>query len=143
MANIDEINARRAKRREEHDQARAAQETIDLEAIDALEAEGGTPLHTMTSNDFKSGVPCRVAFRVPTSAEYKRYCDTVGKSASKGDHPERRKNQETLGEACMVYPAKDTEARTALLAAFPGVLLSLAIEAAKVAELRSEDEGKS
>jgi hypothetical protein len=142
MATIEEIEKRRAERRQSHDTARAAQELADLEAIDALEAASGEPLHTMTANGFKAGVAVKAAFRAPSAIEYKRYCDMVGRAQQKGDAGARFKAQELLGEVCWVYPAPDSDGRKAMSDAFPGVLISLAIEAAKVAELRGEDEGK-
>jgi len=142
MATIEEIEARRAKRRADQDKARAEQELVDLEAIDALEAAQADPLYTMTANGFKIGVPVKVAFRAPSALEYKRYCDMVGKAQAKSDTGARLKAQEMLATCCWVYPAPDADERKAVLDAFPGVLVSLAIECAKVAELRSEDEGK-
>jgi hypothetical protein len=142
MTDLKEIEKRRAERREHHEKARDAQIAIDLEAIDGLEAERGEPLHTMTAPGFKHGAPVKAAFRAPTPTEYKRYCDMVGKAQQKSDAVERRKAQEMLAEACLVYPTAKTDAREAMLHAFPGVLLSLAIEVAKVAELQSEEEGK-
>src|SRR6185437_5702003 len=142
MSTLEEIERRRAERRAKHEQDRLAQEALDLEAIDALEASSGEPLHTMTANGFKPGVSVKIAFRAPTALEYKRYADMIGRASQKNDPAERRRAAELLAAACWVYPAKDTEERAAMLEAFPGVLISLSIEAAKVAELRAEDEGK-
>lgn len=141
MATIEDIEKRRAERRAKHDTARNEQEATDLEAIDALEEERGEPLHTMTANGFKACVAVKVAFRSPSPIEYKRYCDQVGKAQQKADASARMTAQTNLAAVCMVYPA-DGEDRKALLDAFPGVLISVAIECAKVAELRAEDEGK-
>ncbi len=143
MATIEEIEKRRAERREGHDKARAAQELVDLEAIDALEMATGEPLHTMTANGFKLGVPVKVAFGAPSAVQYKRYCDMVGKAMQKNAQSERQKAQELFALSCWVYPAAETEERKAMLEAFPGVLISMAIEVAKIAELRAEDEAKS
>jgi hypothetical protein len=140
MATLEEIEVRRSERRAAADKARLEQETRDMEAIDALEAEANESLHTMTANGFKAGVPIRVAFRPPTAVEYKRYCDGV--SRSEKNPVDRRKVQEQLAHVCWVYPAKDAPERAAVLEAFPGVLISLAIEVAKVAEMRGEEEGK-
>lgn len=142
MATVEEIEKRRAERRAKHTAGREEQTVIDLEAIDALEEARGEPLHTMTCNDFKPGVSVKIAFEAPTPVQYKRYCDQVGKAQQKGDPDDRRKAQETLAEVCWVYPAKDSDERKAMLKAFPGVLISLAIECAKVVELRNEEEGK-
>lgn len=142
MATIEEIEKRRAARLADHDKARLEQERVDLETIDALEEANGEPLHTMTANGFKAGVPVKAAFRAPSGIEYKRYVDMVGKAQQKSDSVARVRAQELLAEVCWMYPAKDSDARKAMFDAFPGVLISLAIEAAKVAELRSEAEGK-
>lgn len=143
MPTLEDIEKKRAARRSAHDSARQEQETADLAAIDALEEASGAPLHTMTANAFKPGIPVRAAFRAPTAAEYKRYCDLVGRAATKGDSDARKKAQEQLAASCLVYPAADSDARKAMLEELPGVLISVALEAAKVAELRAEDEGKS
>lgn len=139
---IREIQNRRAQRAAQQNEARAAQEGADLEAIDALEAERGEPLHTMTAPRFKPGAPFRIAFRPPTSPEYKRYCDMVGKAQQKSDSKARQAAQEMLAECCLVYPAEKTDLRAKLLEEFPGTLISLAIEVAKAAELEAEAEGK-
>lgn len=136
---IEEIEKRRAERRAAHDQARTDQIAADLGAIDALEAADGVPLHTMTANGFKPGVPVKIAFRAPTPVQYKRYCDMVGRADK--DPAARLRAQTMLAESCLVYPPEG-EPRKAMIEALPGLLVSLSIEAAKVAELRAEDEGK-
>ena len=140
--NPKSVEERRAERRAKHDEARDAQIDTDLEVIDAIEESTGEPLHTMTANSFKPGAPVKAAFRAPSPVEYKRYCDMVGKAQQVSDSAKRQAAQEALAASCWVYPAKDSEERKAMLAAHPGVLISLAIECAKVAELRAEDEGK-
>lgn len=142
MPTIEEIEKRRAERREKHDKARSEQEAIDLEAIDALEAIEGTPLRTMTANEFTVGVPYRIAFRTPSPAEYKRYCDQVGIAKAKNDPLAQRKAMELLAAVCLSYPAKDSEPLIALLQASPGLLLSVGLQCSMAAELRAEDEGK-
>jgi hypothetical protein len=140
MATLEEIEERRSARKALADKARLEQETRDMEAIDALEVEANESLHTMTANGYKAGVPVKVAFRPPSAVEYKRYCDGI--SRSEKSPVDRRKVQEQLAHVCWVYPAKDTPDRAAVLEAFPGVLISLAIEVAKVAEMAAESEGK-
>lgn len=142
MTKLEDVEKRRAALRDRHDSARKEQEVKDLEAILALEEAQGEPLHTMTANGFKAGVSVKVAFRAPTALEYKRFCDMVGRAQQKGDSAARQKAQEVLADVCWEYPAKDSEERKKMLDAFPGVLISMAIEAAKVAELASEEEGK-
>lgn len=140
---LEEIEQKRALRRTQQDTDRKAQETVDLVAIDALEEARGDLLHLMTAASFVAGVPVKIAFRAPTAGEYKRYCDLVGRAQQKSDPIERRKVQEQMALGCMVYPPADSPARAAVLDAFPGTLISLSIECAKIAELRAEDEAKS
>jgi hypothetical protein len=137
-----EIEKRRADRALAIDKGREAQIGDDLGAIDALEEAEGQSYRTMTSNGFKPGVPVKVAYRAPSSPEYKRYKDQVSRAASKNDAKARTEAQELLATVCLVYPAPDTKEREALLDAFPGTLISVAIECAKLAELKAEDEGK-
>jgi hypothetical protein len=139
MATIEEVQKRRADRAAKLETDRAAQELTDLEAIDKLEAESGESLHTMSANRFAPGVPYKVAFRAPTAAEYKRYVDQVARAGKSST--EQVKARDMLAASCLVYPP-DGDARKATLEAFPGLLVSVSIEAAKVAELRAEDEGK-
>ena len=141
MATIEELEKRRAERRAKHDKGRTEQEALDLEAIDRLEEERDEPLHTMTANVFKAGAAVRLAFRSPTAAEYKRYCDMVGRAQEKKDPDARRKAQELLGVTCLLYPG-DGKFRLDTFEALPGVAISVGIEAAKVAELSAENEGK-
>lgn len=137
-----EIEKRRAERRARQDKAREEQETKDLAAIDELEAKGDELLNVMTCNSYVPGQPVKFAFRAPTALQYKRYCDLVNRAMQKQDAAARLKAQEQLAECCLAYPVED-DARAAMKEAFPGLLISLAIEAAKVAEARSEEEGKS
>jgi hypothetical protein len=141
MDRLAEVEKRRAERRAKKDQERAAQEVKDLEAIDALEEKGDELLHTMTANRYVPGQPVKIAFRAPSAVHYKRYKDLVNKAAQQSNAAERVKAQEQLAECCLVYP-EEGDARASMKEAFPGLLISLAIEAAKVAELRSEEEGK-
>lgn len=142
MATKEEIETRRAERKAAHDKARDEQELSDLEAIDALEQESSEPLHTMTANGFKPGVPVRMAFRDPTPLEYKRYSDMVGRAMLQSNDKMRRDAQATLAQSCWVYPAADSAARKAVLEAVPGILLALAVAVAKAGEATADEEGK-
>lgn len=142
MATIEEIEKKRAARRDAAGAASKEQELKDLEAIDALEEKSGEPLHTMSTRRFAPGAAVKIAFRAPTSLEYKRYKDQVNRALSASNPKARVDAQEQLAACVLEYPAKDSEALKATLEAFPGLLISLAIEAAKVAELAAEEEGK-
>lgn len=139
MSTVAEIEARRAARRAVSDAARDEQEAKDLEAIDALEVASAENLGTMRVNGYVPGQPVRVAFRAPSEAYYKRFCQQVRKA---GPNLEARgAAQDMLAQVCWVYPAKP-EDQKAMVAAFPGTLVSIAIEVAKLAELNRDEEGK-
>lgn len=143
MPTLEELEKKRAARRDAKiNEPRAAQELVDLTAIDALEESTGEVFLTMTANGYAKGAPVKIAFRTPTPVQYKRYCDKVGQAQAKNDPNDRRKWQEQLASDCLVYPPEGSDELKAMLAAFPGLLISLSIEAAKAAELRSEEEGK-
>ncbi len=141
MSKLEDIEKRRAERKAASAKDRAEQEERDLEAIDALEAANGEDLTTMTVAGFAKGLPVRVALRPPSAAYYKRFSDLVRRAGN--DQTKRGQAQEQLGECCWAYPTPENkDTRDAMKDAFPGTLISLAIEAAKLAELRSEEEGK-
>lgn len=137
---LKEIEKRRAERRDAQATAKAARELLDLEAIDALEAKSGEVLHTMSANAFKVGHPVKIAFRCPEGEVYRRYQDQI--SRAEKNPTGKREAIELFARSCIAYPDPKGDGFEAFLEAFPGVLVSVAIEAAKVAELRAEEEGK-
>ena len=140
---LRELEEKRAQlRAAKIDAPRAEQLEKDTAAILELEIAQDAPLHTMTVPGYKPGAPVRIAFRSPSRAEYKRYLDLVGRAGQKGDAAKRQEAQLQLADVCLVYPTEKDPLREALLEAYPGALISLAIEAAAVAELTSEAEGK-
>lgn len=139
MATVEEIEARRAARKAQTEQAKAEQYAKDLEAIDALEVESGEEIATLTVNGYKAGLPVLVGVKAPSALQYKRFADQIRNA--KENLNKRAQAQDLLAESCWVYPS-DKDARKAMLEAFPGVLVSIAVEVAKLAELRSAEEGK-
>ncbi len=139
MSKIEEIEARRAARRAATDEKRTEQEEKDLEAIEALEVKNDEPLKTMSAAGFVPGLPVRVGFKAPSAEYYKRFCQQVRRAGSNLEA--RGSAQDLLGASCWVYP-EDKATRDSMLAAFPGILVSVALEATKLAELTAEDEGK-
>lgn len=137
---IADIEARRALRRQASDEKRAAQEEADLLAIEALEIAGDVELKTMSVAGFSPGIPVRVAYKAPSAEYYKRFCQQVRRAGSNLEA--RGAAQDMLGESCWVYP-EDKDVRKAMLAAFPGTLVSIALGATKLAELESAEEVKS
>lgn len=141
MASIEELEARRAERKKEHEKAEAEQFGIDLEALDALETEHGDGTIGAIKVRFKKGTPTRAFFKTPTQAQYKRYTDQVHKAVDKKSLGKQREAQELLARSCWVYP-KDEAAQNEMLEGFPGLLTSIALGAAALAEGKQEEEGK-
>ena len=132
-----EIEARRAQRKADADAAFASRNEADLEAIDELEAASGV-LTTLTTGRAVEGLPVRVAIRAPNSMEYKRFAQQIRRAK---DKEEQAKAQDLLARSVLVYPA-DKELQDRMADAFPGLLMSIAVEAAKLVELQADAEGK-
>ena len=136
MSTIEEIEARRAERREKNAQLCEAQRAIDLEAIDALEVQYGDSNIRVVEVPFTPGLPVLTAVRCPRPIEVKRYRATVA--------PDHRANAakaaEDLGAICLVYPIGDLKDQ--LIEARPGLLVGLGIESLGMSTGRAQDEGK-
>lgn len=139
---INEIEARRAARKAGLETQKTAQKETDLEAIDALECEhGDESVATLTVNGYRPGLPTMIGVVAPSEPVYRRFVQKVRRA--KDNAEARGSAQDELAVSCWAYPAKDDEAtRKAMLDAFPGLLVSVSIEAARLAELRGAEEGK-
>ncbi len=138
---VEDVEKRRALRREETAKKKAAQYEKDLDALDALEAEHGEEcVAALEVPSFKEGLPTIVVVKSPggTSfyARYKGIVRRAGKS-----HEAIGAAQEMLGESCIAYPADDA-VKKALFEAFPGTALSAAVRVLKFVELEEADEKK-
>lgn len=139
MPDVTEIENRRAERKAAAAKAREEQYAKDLEAIDAMEIESGEELATLKVANYKPGLPSLVGVKAPSEAYYKRFAQMIRKS---GQNLEARAHaQDLLADSCWVYP-KDDDQRKAMKEAFPGVLVSIAVKAAELAELNADEEGK-
>lgn len=138
---LEELQERRAKRKEANAKARLEQEAIDREAIDALEEEHGADnVAALEVNGFVKGLPALVVVRSPGGTPfYKRYVDQVRK-ANKNTALIGRA-QELLGESCIVYPTDETVLKQ-MQDQFPGLHISAGIRAIKFVELEAEEEKK-
>ena len=137
---LEEIEERRAKRKAKAQEARAEQEAIDLEAIDKIEVEKGLDLKTLRLNITGTGLPVLVAIKAPDETYYKRFKQRVRRAD--GNAEKRGDAQEELAASCWVYP-DDEQVRKSVTSAAPGTLMSIFVEAIKLAELASEAEGKA
>ncbi len=139
MPDITEIEARRAERKAAAAKAREEQYAKDLEAIDALEVESGEEITTLKVNAHKPGLPTLVGVKAPNETYYKRFAQMVRKA---GQNLEARAHaQDLLAESCWAWPS-EADTRKAMREAYPGVLVSIAVKAAELAELAADEEGK-
>lgn len=137
---VAELEERREKRLADLKVLENDQYILDLEAREAIEDETGH-IVAAVKVPFKKGFPTRAFVRTPTRVEYKRYTDGIYSAAKKENPRSTREAQELLAGAVWVYP-KAKEEREAMLDAFPGLLSTIITAAAKLAEGRSDEEGK-
>lgn len=139
---IAEIEARRAARRAETEKQKTEQLETDLAAIDALEAEHGDEcVAALKVNGYRPGLPVMVGVIAPSEPVYRRFVAQIRKAGKNTESHGAAQDQ--LARSCLAYPPKEDETtRGLMLDAFPGLLVSVAIEAQRLAELRSEAEGK-
>jgi hypothetical protein len=136
---IDDINARRAARKQALSELEAEQRLEDLTAVDALEIEHGDSNVSTVEIPFTPGLPLILAARCPTKAEIKRYRDQV--QGRKGGEPNYALGAETLGACCLVYPDKETFEKVG--AARPGACSALGLAALKLATAKADDDAKT
>lgn len=142
-SDVDELQAiedRLERKREEKAKAERAQRIIDLQAREKLEEEHDA-ISAVKVARHVAGQPTMAFIRTPSPGEYKRYRDTTAKSATSKNTKSQNDAADLLARACWVYPA-DRDAQDAMLEAYPGLLVSLTIAAQKLAEGNAVDEGK-
>jgi len=140
MANLEEVERRRAERKAKLETERVSQRALDLEAIDALEVELGDANVAVVDVPFDGGVTC-AAVRTASPAEVKRYQDKVRPRGSDGALGDTAKAAEQVGRACTVYPVD--EARDTLFIARPAVVAQLGLEALRLARGTAQAEGNA
>lgn len=142
QARREAIEAKRAARQGDLSAAREEQYVTDLEALDALECEhGDSSVMRLDVERYVKGQPTFVVLKTPSPAVYKRFGDMCARAAKTNDAPARRAAENMFGESCWVYPATK-EAQASMLEHFPGLVLSIAIAAAKLVEARESETGK-
>lgn len=137
MSTVEEIEKRRAERKEALEKQRAEQRAIDLEALDGFESTLGDSNVAYLDVPFTPGLPTLAIVRCPKSIEIKRYRATVAP-----DHKAfAAKAAEDLGAICLVYPEKG-DLRDTLLESRPGLLVGLGMTALGLSTGKAQDEGK-
>jgi hypothetical protein len=138
-ATLEEIEARRDKRKAELAELRDMQRAIDLEALDALEVEHGDSNVAYLEVSFTPGLPLLVAARCPKPAEIKRYQERL-KPKANGKTGDPIAAAEEIAACCRVYP--NAEVYKDLLEARPGVNVQVGLLALELATGKAHEEGK-
>jgi hypothetical protein len=139
MSDVSEIQARRDARKAAAKEEHEAQLALDLEAVDALEAERGDTNVAVVSIPHTSGLPTLFAVRTPSPAETKRYRARVkpGKEGEPGDYEGAAAE---IGAVCLAYPEREVYEQ--MVAARPGITTQAGLAALKLASGHAESEGK-
>ncbi len=132
----EEIEAKRAARKEAIAKARADQYAKDLVHIDELEVEHGDDrVGILKTPSFVEGLPTVVVVRTPAPSVFKRYRQMVRRAGTK---------YEAIGEArdmmaaeCVAYPDKDTYER--MKESWPSIHDNVGTEAARLGESEGKD----
>jgi hypothetical protein len=142
---IEELEAKRAERRAKVKAAKDERLAIDLESIDAVEAEHGPDHVEVLDVPFVAAdLPVRLAFRLPDTQEMDRYRSRLkgkGEPGSKGyQRGDTVKASEELADSTVVYPGPDEYAR--LCSTYPGIRVQGGTLAAGLAMGDEEVQGK-
>lgn len=136
---LELAEAKRAERKAQARKAYEAQRVLDVEAIDALEAEHGDSSVGVINVPHTEGLPTCVAVRCPKPVELKRFRVRVTPKNDK-DKPDAAEAAAELAAVCRIYPDADTYAR--LCDARPGLATQLGSKAVDLATGKAESEGK-
>jgi hypothetical protein len=133
---IEEIEARRAKRREATEKARDEQYEKDLVEVDKLEEQFGPDrVSVLKMNSFVAGLPTLVVVRTPESAVFNRFRQMVRRSAAKPMEVGNAKD--LLATSCVVYP--EAAAYERIREEWPSVHDNVGNEAVRLGEAEGKD----
>lgn len=138
MSRIEEIEARRAARREAEEKAKAAQYESDLEELEKAEAAYGCSSVAFLKVDFVPGLPTMVVIRRP-DAEYVKRFNQKAMAASGKPHLGGAAIEE-LADSCVVYPKPDVYQK--MCETFGSLKLSVGARAVKMNEAHAVEAGK-
>ncbi len=145
VSSVEELEKKLEDNRKARADLEEEQYVKDLTARIDLEEEHGTIAAVKVAR-FRPGQPTMALLRTPTSSEYKRYKDLIHRAVDKKNVAGQQEAADQLGKSCWVYPARAEkgadDAQTAMLDAFPGLLTSIAMASAALAEGKTEGVGK-
>lgn len=132
----DDIEAKRAARKEAIASARAAQYAKDLVQIDAIEVEHGDDrVSVLKTPSFVEGLPTVVVVKTPARDVFKRYRQMVRRAGQKYEAIGTARDM--MAAECVAYPDKDTYER--MQDSWPSIHDNVGTEAAKLGEAEGKD----
>ncbi len=137
---LDDIENRRAEKRDALEAQRLEQHTLDMAAFADFEDEYGPSFVAKLPVPYAPGMVTFVACKAPSEAHVKRYKERCRPKA--GKDVDFYAAADELAAACRIYPVAQDEYK-ALVDARPGIHTRLGLEALKLAGLVEQEEVKS
>jgi len=138
---IEEIEARRAARKEGIAKARAEQYEKDLEQVDKLEMEHGDDrVAVLETSSFVAGLPTVVVVKTPGEEYFKRYRSKVRRARKQSGAVDTEgvgAAADELAECTVIYPEKETYAR--MKKEWPSIHDNVIREAIRLGEAKEKD----
>jgi hypothetical protein len=139
---IEEIEVRRAARKEGIAKARREQYEKDIVEVDKLEVEfGDDRVSVLETSSFVQGLPTVVVVKTPAEDYFKRYRHKARKARKQNgtvDTLAMGDAADELAECCIVYPAdKETYAR--MKTEWPSIHDNAIAEAVRLGEAKGKD----
>lgn len=142
MSEVEQIEAKRAKRKADKEAARETQYVEDLKAVDAYEEANDCELDLAVRiplETWRPGMPTLVGVKAPAASEYKRFQQLT--RDAKENEKKKHEAIEQIGRVAWAYPA-DEDAKKLLLEEMPALLIFVGSRAVKLREARIKEEGK-
>jgi hypothetical protein len=128
---IEEIEAKRAARKEAIAKARDEQYEKDLVEVDRLEIEHGDDrVGVLKVPSFVSGLPTLVVVKTPDASKFNRFRTRVRKAAQNTEAIGAAKDE--LASSCLAYPDEATYTR--MKDAWPSIHDNVGLEAIRLGE---------
>lgn len=141
MSKLDEIRAKLDAQADAENEARDAQEAVDLQALfDAREEHGATgAVVAVKLPGYTEGLPLMAIARRPTKIEFKRFQDQTAKKDA--GTPEAIKAAEQIVSLCLVYPPADVFAK--MVDVCPGIKIALGSATVGLATAKAREDAKT
>lgn len=133
---VEEIEARRAKRKAEAAKLRAEQYEKDLIEVDKLEEQyGDGRVGVLQTSSYVPGLPTLVVVRTPSSSVFNRFRQMVRKAGQKTSEIGAAKD--LMSSSCIAYPDEAIYER--MKEEWPSLHDNVGVEAIRLGEAEGKD----